>query len=160
MCSFAERYVKEQVIAEDIVQDLFVRLWVKNDKIEINSSLKSYFFTAVKNRCFDHIKHQKVVSKSIQEIKSQVSENNNKTDQWFTESELQSIIDSSLEKLPPRCREIFQLSRFEGLKNQEIADKLGLSKRTVELQISNALKALRTDLKPYLPVFIISFLLS
>jgi RNA polymerase sigma-70 factor (ECF subfamily) len=78
---------------------------------------------------------------------------------WFAEAELQVVVEKSLEKLPPRCREIFELSRFEGLKNQEIADKLGLSKRTVELQVSNALKQLRNDLKDYLPLFLLLYLL-
>jgi RNA polymerase sigma-70 factor, ECF subfamily len=65
-----------------------------------------------------------------------------------------------LEKLPPRCREIFILSRFEGVKNQEIANRLGLSKRTVELQIFNALKGLRIDLKKHLPLSILMFLIN
>ena len=81
-------------------------------------------------------------------------------DYVLTGSELQAVVDKSLEKLPPRCREIFELSRFEGLKNQEIAEKLGLSKRTVELQVSNALKQLRTDLKDYLPLFLLMYLLK
>ena len=79
---------------------------------------------------------------------------------WFAESELETLISESMEKLPPRCREIFVLSRFNGLKNQEIAEKLNISKRTVELQISNALKLLRSDLKPYLPLFLIITLIK
>ena len=79
-------------------------------------------------------------------------------DYVLTGSELQAVVDKSLEKLPPRCREIFEFSRFQGLKNQEIAEKLGLSKRTVELQVSNALKQLRTDLKDYLPLVLLMYL--
>ena len=70
------------------------------------------------------------------------------------------LVEKSLDKLPPRCREIFKLSRFEGLKNQDIAEQLGITKRTVELQISNALKFLRKDLSHYLPVFLLSLFLK
>jgi len=160
LCSFAERYVIIENVAEDIVQDLFVHFWVKNGNIVITGSLKSYLFTSVKNRCLDYLKHQKVVSKSMEHFTNQKDEHDLNADYWFAESELRKIIDSSLKKLPPRCREIFQLSRFEGLKNQDIADQLGLSKRTVELQISNALKILRKDMEPYLPLFLLSLLVG
>ena len=160
LCAFAEKYVGHVKVVEDIVQDLFVALWIKSEQINITSSVRSYLFSSVKNRCFDYLKHQKVKSQSIIKLKSSGNINHDTPENWLAESELQKILDSSLEKLPPRCREIFRLSRFEGLKNQEIADQLGLSKRTIELQISNALKALRKDLKPYLPAFLLIFLLG
>ena len=160
LCAFAEKYVGHAKVVEDIVQDLFVALWIKSEQINITSSVRSYLFSSVKNRCFDYLKHQKVKSQSIIKLKSSGNINHDTPENWLAESELQKILDSSLEKLPPRCREIFRLSRFKGLKNQEIANQLGLSKRTVELQISNALKALRKDLKPYLPAFLLIFLLG
>jgi RNA polymerase sigma-70 factor (ECF subfamily) len=80
---------------------------------------------------------------------------NNSTDHYFAESELRLAIKKSLEKLSPRCREIFELSRLNGLSNKEISDKLGMSKRTVELQISNSLKILRKELVEYLPLWLI-----
>jgi len=78
---------------------------------------------------------------------------------YFAESELRLAIQSSQEKLPPRCREIFELSRLNGLSNQEISDKLGISKRTVELQISNSLKILRKELTEFLPFWLLVWLL-
>ena len=159
LCAYAETIVKDEKAVEDIVQDLFVTLWVKSEKTDITGSLKNYLFSSVKNRCFDYLKHQKVRSQSVIKLKSQGNVNHDTPENWYAETELQKIIDDILDTLPPRCREIFQLSRFEGLKNQEIADQLGLSKRTVELQISNALKRLRQDLSPYLPVFLLMFLL-
>lgn len=158
LCAYAETIVREEEVAEDIVQELFVKIWINSKKISVNGSLKSYLFTAVRNRCFDFLKHQNVKSRSarlnhgIGDVDESTPEN------WLVESELRDIIENSITKLAPRCREIFMMSRFDGLKNQEIADKLGLSKRTVELQITNALKALRKDLKPYLPVVLLPFL--
>ena len=160
LCAFAEKITGSQQTAEDIVQDLFVTLWIKNDQISISSSLKSYLFTSVKNRSLDFLKHEKTKAKRLNILSKSEELPENLSAMWFAESELIRIVEKCLEKLPPRCKEIFVLSRIEGLKNQEIADKLGISKRTVELQISNALKSLRCNLKPYLPLFLFYFLLK
>lgn len=157
LCAFAERITGNQFAAEDIVQDLFVTLWIKSDQVEISSSLKNYLFTAVKNRSMDFLKHDKKKTQLKTTSDKLQNYNENLSVFWLAESELEALVEKSLNKLPPRCREIIVLSRFEGLKNQEIADKLGISKRTVELQISNALKHLRTDLKPFLPVFLLVY---
>ena len=158
LCTYAETIVKDEEAVEDIVQELFVKLWVKASHISIQTSLKNYLFISVRNRCFDYLKHQNVKSKSIQSNEFLKYVDEFTPESWFVESELRDTIERSIDKLAPRCREIFRMSRFEGYKNLEIADKLGLSKRTVELQITNALKALRKDLKPYLPVFLLTFL--
>ena len=160
LCAFAERITGNQETAEDIVQDLFVTLWVKNTQLVISSSLKNYLFTSVKNRSLDFLKHEKTKAKRLNNLAQTNQYPENFSSLWFAESELKDIIEGCLEKLPQRCREIFIMSRFEDLKNQEIADKLGISKRTVELQISNALKSLRYSLKPYLPALIMYFLLK
>jgi RNA polymerase sigma-70 factor (ECF subfamily) len=76
----------------------------------------------------------------------------------YAETELRTIIEKSMLKLTPRCREIFEMSRFKGLSNQQIADSLNLSKRTVELQITNALKTLRIELSEFLPLIVIHFI--
>ena len=160
LCAYAERLVSDESIAEDIVQELFVTLWLKCEQIQITSSLKNYLFTSVKNRSLDYLKREQRKSQKLNHFVEETELPENLSSLWFAEAELQPIVEKSLKKLPPRCREIFKLSRFEGLKNQEIADKLGLSKRTVELQVSNALKQLRIDLKDYLPLFILMYLLQ
>lgn len=159
LCAYCERITGNQQTAEDIVQELFVTLWIKHQQIHINSSLKNYLFTAVKNRSLDYLKSEQRKSQKLGTLAKEQELPENLSSLWFAEAELQAIIEKSLKKLPPRCREIFELSRFQGMKNQEIADKLGLSKRTVELQVSNALKHLRTDLKNYLPLFLLMYLL-
>ncbi|MCG6189172.1 RNA polymerase sigma-70 factor [Maribellus maritimus] len=160
LCAFSEKITGNEEAAEDIVQDLFVTLWTKNEQFIISSSLKNYLFTSVKNRSLDFIKREKTKAKKINVLANSTDLAENLSTYWFAESELTRVIEDCLQKLPPRCREIFVLSRFEGLKNQEIADKLEISKRTVELQISNALKSLRCKLKPFLPIFLIYFLLK
>jgi len=157
LCTYARRWVNDPDVAEDLVQDLFVRLWTDSSKIEITSSLKSYFFTSVKNRAVNHLKHVKIKEKfGFQAMNRPTEEYGN----WeFTEPELTELIEKGMQKLPPRCREIFILSRFEGKDNAKIAELLGISKRTVELQISNALKILRIELKEYLPSMMLFWLL-
>ena len=160
LCAYCERITKNHQVAEDIVQELFVTLWLKCEQIQITSSLKSYLFTSVKNRSLDYLKREQRKSQKLGNLSGEQELPENLSSLWFAEAELQAIIEKSLEKLPPRCREVFELSRFQELKNQEIADKLGLSKRTVELQVCNALKQLRYDLKDYLPLFLLMYLLK
>ncbi|MCY1722087.1 RNA polymerase sigma-70 factor [Prolixibacteraceae bacterium Z1-6] len=158
LCAYAESIIQDENAVEDIVQELFVTIWMKSEKLAITGSLKNYLFISVKNRCFDFLKHQKVRLKSSRYFKDAPNSTQTTPENWLAETELREQIENCLQKLPPRCQEIFRLSRFDGLKNQEIADQLGLSKRTVELQITNALKALRKDLQPYLPLFMLALL--
>jgi len=147
LCAYCERFTCSKEAAEDIVQDLFETLWTNHQQINIKSSLKSYLFTAVKNRALDYIQRENRKKRTSAWDCPPEKPAENLSSFWFTESELQQILDKCLGKLPPRCREIFELNRFKGLKNKEIAAKLNLSKRTVELQISKALKQLRSELK-------------
>ena len=158
LCAYARRWVDDPDTAEDLVQDFFVGLWINSSKLEISSSLKSYFFTSVKNTAVNYLKHVKVKERYGNQVLA--SSGCEESVNWeFTEPELTELIERGMAKLPPRCREIFILSRFEGKDNGNIADMLGISKRTVELQISNALKTLRTELKDYLPSMLLFWLL-
>lgn len=158
LCAYTRRWVYAPEVAEDLVQDFFVRLWINSSNIEINKSLKSYFFTSLKNRAVNHLKHVKIKEKYSVHAKNGLFEEYNNWE--FTESELNDLIERGMQKLPPRCREIFILSRLEGKGNAEIAEILGISKRTVELQISNALKLLRIELQDYLPSMLLFWLLK
>uniref|UniRef100_UPI003217A30E RNA polymerase sigma-70 factor n=1 Tax=uncultured Draconibacterium sp. TaxID=1573823 RepID=UPI003217A30E len=160
LCAYVEKIVNDVNISEDIVQDLFITLWIKHDQLEISSSLKNYLFTSVRNRSLDYLKKQKNRAQHLNSAIDTKKYAENLSSFWFAESELETLFEKSLEKLPPRCREIFKLSRIEGIKNQQIAEKLGISKRTVELQISNALKFLRKDLSPYLPMSLLYIFLE
>ena len=154
------QYLKDRNAAEDLVQDFFVSVWVEAPRLHIESSLKSYLFSGIKNRCLDYQKHLKVAEKYKTFILFASDNEDNSFDHYFAESELRQAVEKSMAKLAPRCREIFELSRHNGLSNQEISDKLGISKRTVELQISNSLKIIRKDLVEYLPIWLIVWLIG
>ncbi len=141
--------------AENIVQDFFVHLWLNRKSIKDSSTLKGYFFTSVKNRALNFLKKRKIKENTIKELKLLVESDTLYQPDLFIESELQDKIKRALKKLPKRTHEIFVLSRSKGYTNDEIAEMLSLSKRTVETQISNALKILRTELKDYLFMFLI-----
>ena len=155
LCAFANQILKDMQASEDLVQDFFVKIWHQADKIQINCSLKSYFFSSVKNRAFDILKHEKVKTQYVN-LNDGCGESVTPDEIWeFTQGELEDLIEKALQQVPPRAREIFELSRFKGVANDDIARQLNISKRTVEVQISRALQVLRVELKDYLPLFMI-----
>jgi RNA polymerase sigma-70 factor, ECF subfamily len=160
LCAFATQYINDKNSVEDLVQDFFLSFWIDSPSLQINHSLKTYLFTSIKNRCLDFQKHTKVIEKYKSYILFAEKDEDNSFDHFLVETELRQTIEKSLSKLPPRCREIFELSRVKGLSNQEISDFLGISKRTVELQISNSLKVLRKELAEYLPICLIAWILG
>jgi RNA polymerase sigma-70 factor (ECF subfamily) len=154
------QYLKDRNAVEDLVQDFFVSLWIDAQGLHIRSSLKAYLLVSIKNRCLDYQKHQKVSEKYREYILFSSEKGDSTTDNYLAESELRQAIQRSLDKLSPRCREIFEKSRLMGLSNDEISKQLGISKRTVELQISNSLKVLRKELIEYLPLCLIAWLIG
>lgn len=154
------QYVESRDSVEDLVQDFFVHLWVEAPRLQIRSSLKAYLFTSVKNRCLDYQKHKKITEKYHKFILFSGESREDFADHYFAESELHLIIRRSLSKLSPRCREIFELSRIDGLSNQEISEKLNISRQTVERQISTSLKVLKKDLAEFLPVWVLVWLIG
>ena len=144
MSLFAMRYVQSQAIAEEITQEVFVKLWSKQADIKINSSLKSYLYGAIRNACLNHLKHQKVVQ---EHVAFELHNNATQVDDVVEYNELQEAVDSAIAKLPEKCREVFEMSRFEGKKYKDIAEALQISVKTVENQMGKALKVLRNELK-------------
>ncbi|MGQ8336120.1 RNA polymerase sigma-70 factor [Sunxiuqinia sp. A32] len=150
---FADKYMHDIELSEDIVQSVFVKLWENREYIR-SSSIKSYLSSAVKNNCIDLIRKKETQDKYVQRQKSIGIDSEH---EFWAEHELQKMVEDSIRKLPSRCREIFKMSRYDGLKSIEIADKLGISQRTVETQITKALKILRKDLKDYLFQLFLTF---
>jgi len=151
---YADQIIKNTDVSEDIVQSVFMKLWESRETTDIHS-FRSYFIQCVKNRCIDHLRNQQVKNRfdnrppeAVQLVMDE--------DLW-TKTELTELIEKSIESLPPRCREIFRMSRYENLKIAEIADQLKISKRTVETQISKALKILRIKLIDYLSFLALIF---
>jgi len=147
LCAYVNQLVGDRDVAEDLVQDFFVHFWVECPKLEISGSLKSYFFSALKNKALDYFKHIKVKNQYKEHILSKQFEESEASE--YAEIELMVLIKNGLKKLQPRCREIFVLSRFQGKSNKEISEFFKISQRTVELQISNALKILRTEISDF-----------
>jgi len=152
---FARQILFDEVEAENIVQDFFVNLWTNRGNIKLSPTLKGYFFTSIKNRSFNFLKSKQIKETTIKDLKYLTETDSLFQSDIFVESELQDRIKQAIKKLPKRTHEIFILSRSKGLSNDEIAEKLSLSKRTVETQISNALKVLRTELKDYMFLLLI-----
>lgn len=147
LCRFALNFVGDPDESEEIVQNSFVKFWNKKEQITISTSLKSYLYQAVKNESLNHIKHLNVVKSH--EGRQENKYESDGSDLLVTQ-ELQYKIDDSLAKLPVERKKIFLLSRNEGLKYREIADKLDISIKTVENQMGKALKFFRSELVEYL----------
>ncbi len=147
LCAFATTIVNDDIAAEEIVQDFFVKLWEKKDQITIETSVKNYLFRSVKNLCLNQIKHNNIKTEHARRIIAGTDSND--FSQYYIEVDLKKEIEESIESLPEKRREIFRLSREEGLKYREIAEKLNISIKTVEAQMGLAIKTLREKLKKY-----------
>ncbi|HNX66108.1 MAG TPA: RNA polymerase sigma-70 factor [Bacteroidales bacterium] len=143
---YAKTIVKDHDTAEEIVQEFFFRMWQDREKMNITSSVNGYLFRSVHNRCLHFIEHQKVVEKHESEIIASADELNEQVTDTIYYNELQAKVSRVLEKLPERCSRIFSMNRFEGLKYSEIAEKLSVSVKTVELNMGKALKEFRKAL--------------
>jgi RNA polymerase sigma-70 factor (ECF subfamily) len=143
---YAKTLIKDHDTAEEIVQDLFFRLWQDKEKLNIESSLNGYLFRAVHNKCLHYIEHKKVVDRHAEEMLLQNQGSQESPSDILHYKELQVKIAKILEKLPERCGQIFYMSRFEGLKYTEIAERLSVSIKTVESNMGKALKEFRKEL--------------
>lgn len=154
LCLYAKKYTGDLSTSEEVVQDVFVKFWEKRQNIKIENSVRFYLFRTVYNQCMNLLKHKKI--EQVYRQQNTVQPDNLYEEQWslFNESELRHTLDQAISKLPDRCREVFELSRFKNLKNKEIAEKLGITEKTVENQITKALKVLRKELKDFLPLFL------
>jgi RNA polymerase sigma-70 factor (family 1) len=147
---FASKYIKDIEESKELVQELFVHIYEKRENLDINSSLKSYLFRSVHNRSINLINAKKIREKYAEHYSNTTDLKQNTIEQDVNASELESALHSAINDLPPKCRAIFKMNRFDGLSNHEIAEKLTLSKRTVETQISKALKILRIKIEPFM----------
>jgi RNA polymerase sigma-70 factor, ECF subfamily len=143
---YAGTLVRDHDTAEEIVQDLFFRLWQDREKIKIKSSLNGYLFRSVHNSCLHWIDHNRIVEKHAAEMSVKEGENAQNTEEIIRFIELQEKVAQILERLPERCGRIFCMNRFDGLKYSEIAEKMSLSVKTVEADMGKALKEFRKAL--------------
>ncbi|HEY8404229.1 MAG TPA: RNA polymerase sigma-70 factor [Flavobacteriales bacterium] len=152
LCNYAFSFLGRREESEEIVQNVFVQFWEKREEIEIETSLKSYLYRAVRNTCFNVLKHEKVKREHARYTLERNEHHSSQGGATLLAQELEVKISQALSQLPEQCAIIFKMSRFEEMKYAEIAEKLGLSIKTVENQMGKALRIMREQLKDYLPL--------
>ncbi len=158
LCYFARKYTGDLDSAKEIVHGVFIRIWENRSDFEWDKPAKSYLFTSVYNRSLNYLRdHKKFISHGEATAQNLVVDESVFTDNVET-AELENHIQKALRKLPEKCREIFELSRFESKKYTEIAEHLNISVKTVETQMSKALHLLRIELKDYLAFLMLMML--
>lgn len=157
LCSYANNFLKDPDASEEVVQEVMFRLWVNRDSIRFETSARSYLFRAVRNGCLNVLKHMDVREeyRAVQESRSQEWQRSQEDEVMV--SELEQRIRKAVDGLPMERRKIFILSRYDGLTYAEIAARLNLSVKTVENQMSSALRTLREELADYLPWLVLFF---
>jgi RNA polymerase sigma-70 factor, ECF subfamily len=149
LCNYVYQYFHDKDTAEEIVQDLFYKLWVKKETLMIRTSIRSYLYKSAYNNTMLLLRE-----KNTRQMTDAIPENPElipviEPDALLQASELDKLVQSTMSSMPIKVRRIFELSRFEGLKYKEIADRLSISIKTVEANMGKALKLFRKNLKEY-----------
>ncbi len=162
---FVLEFIPLKETAENIVQDTFVTLWNKRNELKDDSNLTSYLFTVAKNNALNRLRDKKYSQKMFSNTMD-ISELNLNIEALSTIDtsvcafmDIEQIIQETLTSLPPQCRKVFELSRFQEMKNREIAEELNISIKTVEGHISKGIKTFKVALKDYLPLVAYLFVL-
>lgn len=157
---FAKEYVVIDEDAENIIQDVFMKLWERQDSLHLIDNINAYLFRLVRNKCLDYLRHKLSVekcNKSVQdsfetELNLKIQSLDRFDEDFVSEENMEKIVNDAINSLPRKCREIFLSSRIEGLKYREISERFNISVNTVENQMSIALKKLRVKLKDHLTI--------
>lgn len=167
LCLYATQIVSDEGNAQEIVSDLFLKLWEKRHLLQITQCLRTYLYRSVHNACIDYLKSAKSNKRNRwlkinEQINMIIGDDEDFILNKFSIVEVEKDVFNAIDRLPAQCREIFCLSRFERLTYPEIADRLNISVNTVKTQICRALDFLRDQLKKYLNLilFIIPYLMS
>ena len=152
--AYAFTIIKDEMEAEEIVQQVFFKLWERAEKFSFQGPIAAYLYRAVHNESLNYIKHQKVRAVHRLHVVNTMKHQSEETP-GTRNKELEHKLGQAMNELPEQCRTIFQLSRFEDLKYREIAEKLNISVKTVENQMCKALRILRSELAEFLTLFMI-----
>lgn len=155
LMTFARKYLQDEDSAREVVHIVMINLWEKREAIDASESLKPYLFKAVHNRCLNVMRDRRKFSEEL--VTEPLSDRD--VQEQMELMELDAKINQVIDSLPERCKEVFEMNRFEGKRYKEIAEALGISVKTVENQMSKALKILRDQLASYLTVLFWVFLL-
>lgn len=154
--AYAHTILRDEDLAEEMVQGMFLKFWEKRELLNIQSSIKAYLYRSVYNDSMNYLKHQKIQTKYQDFIMHNMDTSHEPASAKLELSQLEMKLKEALNELPEHCRTIFQMSRFEELKYREIAAQLGLSIKTVENQMGKALKILRLKLADYVTLLALS----
>ena len=155
LCLFAKRFIDDRETREDIVQEVFFRLWDKRTQITVTSSAHNYLLTSVRNLCLNYLRRQEVQQPFEESLFDQPDDEEG--DRLIQLRELEEQLAQALAQLPPEYRLAFELNRMEGKSLEEVAQRMGVSTRTVERYRDKAIALLQTELKEYLPLFLLLF---
>ena len=146
----AETMLRDRAIAEEVVQDVMLELWRRRDSLDPSGSAQAYLFQATRNRALNHLRHLRVQRRVAPQLARNDARDATAPSRLVAE-EIEAAVREALGELTPRCREVFELSRVQGLRYSEIAELLGVSVKAVEAQMGKALRTLRERLAPWLP---------
>ena len=146
----AESMLRDRGAAEEIAQDVMLELWRRRESLDVTESVRGYLLQATRNRSLNALRHRAIERRSEPQI-IEGTRRSSSTDSAVRAGELEAAIRAAIDDLPDRCRQVFELSRIEGLKYAEIATRLGISVKTVEVQMGKALRILRERLRAWLP---------
>ena len=155
LCLFAKRFIDDRETREDIVQEVFFRLWDKRKQITVMSSAQNYLLTSVRNLCLNYLRRQETQQSFEESLFDQPEDEEG--DRLIQLRELEELLAQTLALMPPEYRLAFELNRMEGKSLDEVAQQMGVSTRTVERYRDKALALLHTELKDYLPLFLFLF---
>lgn len=166
LVNFCNHFISDIDKSKSLAQEAFVNLWLNRQKIETFNGIKAFLYTYARSGCLNYIRHRKVVSRyeNLQLQQKEDSINGEVLESFDFNSlefiELEELIMKSVDDLPDQCRKVFMLSRFEGKKNKEIAEDLNITIKSVEANITRALKSLRADLSEYLPIILVQIIMQ
>lgn len=151
---FAQRILTDRAQAEEIVQDVFLELWHRRETLEGTASAQAWLFLAARNRAFNVLRRERMIARLTPRVNVAIAparyDEASDALAGIEEAELHDAISHAIDALPPRCREVFMLSRRRGLRHAQIAAQLGITVKAVEAQITRALRQLRDVLSPWL----------
>ena len=147
LCNYVNLFVRNESLSEEIIQEVYIYLWNNRGKIKINNSVRAYLFAASKNKSLNHIRNEKVRARALSKLADDVQGHVPQPDEIMQEQEYHKMLSGMIDQLPPRCREILLLSRKHGYTNEKIATELKISNKTVENQMTIALRKMREQIE-------------